>query len=141
MAQSSDASRRPLLYSPVLPWFDVGAAMLSSVVILPEQFYAFSAKDQVQDGEVALRRAILEDAIRCFQRQFVGKGRRVRRLAREAEEWFAAEDADWPFSFVNICAVLGLEPDYIRRGLKRWCERHGDAAERVTSVRSFRFAA
>ena len=141
MAQSSDASRSLTLTSPALAWSDIGAAVLPSVVILPEQFYASSTNGQVQDGEVALRRAILEDAIRCFQRRFVGKGRRVRRLAQEAEEWFAADDADWPFSFVNICAVLGLEPDYIRRGLKRWCERHGDAAERVTSVRSFRFAA
>lgn len=141
MAQSSDASRHPTLPSPALAWSDVGAAVLPSVVILPEQFYASPVKGQVQDGEVALRRAILEDAIRCFQRRFVRKGRRVRRLAQEAEEWFAADDTDWPFSFVNICAVLGLEPDYIRRGLKRWCERYGDAADRVTSVRSFRFAA
>ena len=141
MAQSSTASRSLTLPSPALAWSDVGAAVLPSVVILPEQFYASSANGQVQDGEVALRRAILEDAIRCFQRRFVRKGRRVRRLAQEAEEWFAADDADWPFSFVNICAVLGLEPDYIRRGLKRWCERYGDAADRVTSVRSFRFAA
>ncbi|MCE2485551.1 MAG: hypothetical protein J4F42_08570 [Desulfurellaceae bacterium] len=120
---------------PILS-YDIGAVsrLLPNAVILPEQFYASSTEGQVQDGEVALRR-------RCFQRRFVRRDRRVQRLAQEAEEWFTADDADWPFSFVNICAVLRLEPDYIRRGLKRWCERYGDTAERVTSVRSFRFAA
>lgn len=74
-------------------------------------------------------RAVLEDAIHCFQKQFVRKGRRVVRLAREAEEWFAADDPCWPFSFVNICAVLGLEPEYIRLGLRRWRERQEAQAE------------
>ena len=68
-------------------------------------------------------RAVLEDAIHCFQKQFVREGRRVLRLAREAEEWLTADDPRWPFSFVNICAVLGLEPEYIRLGHRQWRER------------------
>ena len=28
-----------------------------------------------------------------------------------------SDDTSWPFSFVSICAVLGLEPEYLRRGL------------------------
>jgi hypothetical protein len=40
-------------------------------------------------------------------------------LAREAEEWFLSNEAHWPFSFLNICSVLNLEPQYIRRGLQR----------------------
>jgi hypothetical protein len=65
-------------------------------------------------------RAILEDAIECFQKQFVKEGQRTRRLGREAEEWIFADDYRWPFSFVNICAVLGLDAAYIRRGLEQW---------------------
>jgi len=45
---------------------------------------------------------------------------RTSRLAREAEAWFFADDDHWPFAFVNICAVLGLDPAYIRLGLARW---------------------
>lgn len=75
------------------------------------------------DGETALRRAILEDALICFQKQTATAGRQVQRLAREAEAWFFADDYSWPFSFVNICAVLKLDPEYIRLGLKRWRER------------------
>ena len=65
-------------------------------------------------------RAVLADALGCFQKGFVRQGRRVQRLAREAEEWLFSDDARWPFSFVSICAALGLEPTYLRRGLQRW---------------------
>ncbi|MGH7964910.1 MAG: hypothetical protein ACRERD_24365, partial [Candidatus Binatia bacterium] len=72
----------------------------------------------------ALMRAVLTDAINCFQRRFVSNKQRDQRLATEAEEWLFADDHYQPFSFVHICAVLGLEPAYIRLGLKRW-EQHG----------------
>jgi hypothetical protein len=65
-------------------------------------------------------RAVLADALECFQKGLVYQGRRVQRLALEAEEWLFSDDARWPFSFVSICAVLGLEPAYLRRGLRRW---------------------
>jgi hypothetical protein len=71
-------------------------------------------------GEVALMGAVLQDAINCFQRSAVSDKRRAQRLAREAEEWFFAKENGYVFSFVNICAVLGLDPGYIRLGLKRW---------------------
>ena len=117
------------VYRPGLPTLlsDSGAAsqLLLTGAVLPEQFYTRPTGYEAQRGEAALMRAVLEDAIHCFQKQFVRKGRRVGRLAREAEEWFATDDPRWPFSFVNICDVLGLEPEYLRLGLKRW----GDCQE------------
>jgi len=108
-----------------LPPSDLGVAsqILSSSVILPAQFYGSAAGLDTTRGETALRRAVLEDAIGCFQKQTVNSGRRAQRLAREAEAWLFANDYNWPFSFVNICAVLGLDPEYIRMGLKRWRQR------------------
>jgi hypothetical protein len=38
----------------------------------------------------------------------------------EAQSWFRSADIDWPFSFLNICTTLGLDPDYIRAGLFAW---------------------
>ena len=32
-------------------------------------------------------------------------------------------DQTWLFSFQNICDVLGLDADYLRRGLRVWKER------------------
>jgi hypothetical protein len=34
----------------------------------------------------------------------------------EARAWIA-DDGRWPFSFVSLCGVLGLDPDGVRRAL------------------------
>jgi hypothetical protein len=72
--------------------------------------------------------AVLEDAVGTYQKYATATGRRARRLFSEAEEWFRSDDADWPFTFVNVSIALGLEPRYLRAGLQRWYERtHHDA--------------
>lgn len=116
---SLQRSARPLSTSNLT----VASQILSSSVILPAQFYSASVGLDTTRGEIALMRAVLEDALGCFQKQTVSSGRRVQRLAREAAAWLFANDYNWPFSFVNICAVLGLDPEYIRMGLKRWRQR------------------
>lgn len=88
--------------------------------VLPEQFCRPQSGADIRGGEAALMRAVLDDALACFQKQFVTKGRRAQRLAKEAEEWFFNDDPHWLFSFVNICAVLDFDPEYLRRGLARW---------------------
>lgn len=110
---------------PLPPVSDLGIAnrVLSNSAILPEQFYNPAGRADTAHGEIALMRAVLEDAVGCFQKQSFASGRRAQRLAREAEEWFFSNDHHWPFSFVNICAVLGLDPEYVRLGLKRWRQR------------------
>lgn len=100
-------------------WEGTGA-LLADQAVLPEQFHDPRGGVQNECGEVALMRAVLADAINCYQRRFVSKKQRDLRLAEEAEEWFFADDHDQPFSFVHICLVLGLEPAYIRLGLRRW---------------------
>lgn len=101
--------------------YDLGSAshLLPPAAVLPEQFYDRSVGAQSARGEAVLMRAVLEDAVHCFQQQFIKHGPQVRRLATEAEEWLFTDDYRWPFSFVNICAVLGLNAEYVRRGLKR----------------------
>jgi hypothetical protein len=79
-------------------------------------------------GEFVLVQAILREAIRTYQKFALKKGNRAARLFREVDEWFSAEDRQWFFSFVNVCDVLGLEPTYIRTGLKLWRERKLQAA-------------
>jgi len=51
-------------------------------------------------------RAVLADALACFQHGLVNSKQRVQRVAQEAEAWFLNDDDHWPFSFVSICAVL-----------------------------------
>jgi hypothetical protein len=128
MQTTHSPTHRPRLSQPAPPapgWpgtddWEPGHALLSSTSVLPEQFYGPRASLASGRPEAELMRAILEDALLCFQNGFVRQGRRVQRLAREAEQWLFSDDARWPFSFVSICAVLGLEPAYLRQGLRSW---------------------
>ena len=78
--------------------------------------------------EKLLMLAVLEDAIDSFQRFHVAKDPRAKNISRDAEDWFLADQQDWLFSFTNVCDVLGLDPDYLRRGLLLWKARHQPAA-------------
>jgi hypothetical protein len=92
---------------------------LVSVATFREQVHPSSVVRTGTNGDIALRRAILYDAVLCFRQQFVTTSHQPHRLAKEAEQWLFSNDTQWPFSFVNICVVLGLDPDYLRWQLKR----------------------
>ncbi|HXG17534.1 MAG TPA: hypothetical protein VNN62_00475 [Methylomirabilota bacterium] len=94
--------------------------LLKPNILLPAQFFSFSREATRGGVERALMCAVLEDAVYCFQKYFAGTRRSHPRLARETEWWFWANDYHWPFSFVNICAVLDLDPETIREALQRW---------------------
>lgn len=113
---------------PALPvgLYDLNAAsaMFFAAAVLPEQFFTSSKSAVRAPGTVALMRAVLEEAIHCLQQQSLKSGQRAQRLTRETEAWFFTDDSCWVFSFVNICAVLDLDPAYIRQGLMQWRQRH-----------------
>ena len=121
-------SRRPLPF--FLSDVSVASKTLPPAAVLPEQFHRPQKSADVRGGEAALMQAVLDDALACFQKQFTAKGRRAQRLGTEAEEWFFSDDTHWPFSFVNICAVLGLDPEHVRHGLIRWPQHHPRTAPR-----------
>ena len=73
--------------------------------------------------ECRLLWAVLEDGMQTYMRYAAAKSRRGKRLFAEAERWIMADDPTWLCSFVSICHILGLEPDYLRTGLKRWRTR------------------
>ena len=93
---------------------------LSTAVVVPEQIYAAPTPPHREQGEAALMRAVLADALLCIQKFAFSPRRRGQRLFREAEDWILADEYRWPFSFVNVCAVLGLDADYIRRLVRQW---------------------
>jgi hypothetical protein len=105
----------------------VGSSALFLDAVLPEQFYGPPRGTVETQSEVALMRAVLDDAIHCYQQQFTIQTQRARRLAKEAEAWFWDNDERWPFSFVNVCRALGFEPEYVRRGLRQWGQRPSSA--------------
>jgi hypothetical protein len=70
--------------------------------------------------ELALMRAVLQDAILCY----LGRARRrridPRILSREAEHWLRVNDWESPFSFNNVCEALGLCHESTRRSILAW---------------------
>jgi hypothetical protein len=89
-------------------------------MILAEQFFGPRMSVSAVRPEAALMRAVLEEALICLHGHLGLIGRRNRRLAQEAEAWFLSDDTHWPFAFISICEVLGLEPTAVRAALRRW---------------------
>jgi hypothetical protein len=82
--------------------------------------------------EKTLMLAVLEDGVQCFQDNIGATHTKGKQLFAETEEWIFGSDAEWLFSFENVCAALGLNPEYLRKGLLRWKSaklRQQDAAQ------------
>jgi len=69
------------------------------------------------EPEKILLLAILEDAIHGFENYRAATDRAGRERFKEAEEWIMGGGNDWIFCFDNVCAMLDLNPQYLRRGL------------------------
>jgi hypothetical protein len=70
------------------------------------------------EGEKRLMLAVLErafDDFRIYANIPTGRGRW---LFREVAAWFDSS-ATGPFDFEGICQATGLDPDFIRKGLRR----------------------
>jgi len=70
--------------------------------------------------EKRLMLAILLDAVECFQKYAPLDRRKPDRLFKATEEWIFQDDYKWPFSFLNICDAVGIDPKYLRNGLQQW---------------------
>jgi hypothetical protein len=88
--------------------------------LVPAQYFDRVGSDAAFQPEKRLMLAVLEEAIATFQRHALGADRRSQRLVEEVESWTSGAEADWPFSFENVCAALDLEPEYLRAGMARW---------------------
>lgn len=94
---------------------DFSLIMNSSLVSPP------TIAERVQrQPECRLLWAVLESAIETYGKYGNAKSQRKRRLFQEAEEWIFQDDPTWFCSFINVCHALGLDPDYLRSGLRRW---------------------
>ena len=43
-------------------------------------------------------------------------------VAREIRDWVLADDPEWPFSFVNACAAVGIDVSRLRTELGTWLD-------------------
>jgi len=119
-----------MLYQPTV--MSRNGGLFQAEMILPAQYYPLLRGEACpRSGECRLVAAVLDDAIQCYRKYRRANDVRKQRLFREAERWIMkAGGDDLPFSFEYICAVLGIEPEYIRRGLRQWQGTDGAATGR-----------
>ncbi len=97
---------------------------------MPDQFFSTLSKQPRVEGERRLMLAVLEDAVTCYHRFALARDERGRHEFAEARAWIESTDRDWPFSYENVCDVLGIDPAYIRDGLRRQAPKR----EAATSI-------
>ena len=93
---------------------DVDVGLIVPVQFVDRQFQAARLQP-----EKHLQLAVLADAVATHARTATETSSSAQRLFSEVDEWFACDVAAGPFSFVGICDSLGIEPGYVRRGLRR----------------------
>ena len=79
-------------------------------VLLPEQ----ATTRRALAPERRLMLAVLHEAVLSY---LTGEARSTRAGMLEIEAWFDSDDTSWPYSFGNLCDVLGLDRAAVRRAL------------------------
>jgi hypothetical protein len=88
--------------------------------LLPDQYLDTFRRKLHLEPEKKLMLAILEDAIACYQKYLFARDSKGKALFQEAEEWVEETGGAGVFSFDSVCETLGLNPDYLRRGMSDW---------------------
>lgn len=108
----------------------MSAIPLDIEIILPSQYTA----REKPAPELLLLAAVLKMALddlktrrthdggRLIPKQWVGQSGRASGMSavQSPRNYFlSTNEGDWPFAFENVCDVLGLDADGIRRALRR----------------------
>lgn len=113
---------------------DTFSHLLQPDTLLPSQYFAILKRKGAHEPERRLVVAVLEDAVDCFQKHIHARDEKARQLFVDAEEWISSEDRSWPFSFENVCDLLQINPQYLRRGLMAWKDRQLNEPQREKVV-------
>ena len=111
-------------------------ALFEPDTLLPIQYFEAMRKKHLLEGEKRLILSVLEDAIECFMKCIDSPNNKGQRLFRDADEWISLEDTLWVFSFDNVCDMLDINPQYMRRGLRNWKERKLEAMQLVAAAKA-----
>ena len=109
--------------------------MLGADASVQQQYLDTVRRSEHLEPEKALLVALLEDAIHTYRKYRATRDRVGKERFREAKKWIMGGGNDWIFSFNNVCELLRLNPDYVRRGViesanetakeEKPCPRHG----------------
>jgi hypothetical protein len=94
--------------------------------LMGQQYVDTFRRSEHLEPEKSLLAAILEDAVHEYRKYSRTHDLNGKSRFREAEKWIMRGRNDRIFSFDNVCDLLGLDPEYVRRGVR---ESQGKPAE------------
>lgn len=112
------------------PNFLRATSLFQPDTVMPFQYFEMLRRKTHLEGEKDLMLATLEDAIACFRKYHLARDKKGKELFHEVEAWIMKEKNDRLFSFASICESLEINPDYLRRGLRKWREKDLSARKR-----------
>lgn len=92
-------------------------ALIKNDVSAQQQYFDTFRRNEPLEPEKALLLALLEDAIHCYRKYATARDQTGKQLFREADVWIKAGGDGWIFSFETVCELLGLDAQYVRRGV------------------------
>lgn len=98
---------------------DESHELITLADLVPVRLSAPIAVRLRMSGELRLLWAVLEDGIACYLRYVDHPCAALRELFREASDWIEAQEEEGLCSFIGICGAFQIDPDYLRRGLRR----------------------
>lgn len=81
--------------------------------VLPEQF--FPDPYVADTGARRLVLAVLANAVETLRLYHDKSPRLARSRTAEVIDWITSDDELWPFSYINVCGYLNIEPGRLRR--------------------------
>jgi hypothetical protein len=113
--------------SPIIEHWLAGGEILPAQLAVPS----------VWTPEKRLAAAVLRDAL-VVVRDAGGDAAR-RRVVAEDTRWIFSNDSTWPYAFVPLCHLFGIDPGWVRRMVRRW--QQVPCSERARYGPRFRHAA
>lgn len=107
-----------------------GDFVLQPDPLLSYEYFETFRRTEALEPEKQLMEAMLADAINIYRLYAFADSIEKKRRFSEARRWLWSDDWRWPFSYRNVCEVLGLDPGYLRQGLTRWKDREPSALSR-----------
>lgn len=95
-----------------------------SDILAPYEYWQTYRAKRSRQPELELMNAVLEDALLCYFKNLECRTRRQKKIFRETQEWFFNNDEDGLFTFKSLCSHLGIDSNYIRRGLMLYKRAH-----------------
>ena len=81
---------------------------------LPTQFQDIWSRSHVTGPEPRLALAVLQLAVVDLLKHASAPGAEGRRLYRKARAWISSTDRAWPYSFLNLCESIQIDPIRLR---------------------------